>query len=323
MRSLTRHVAAVLVLFSLSSAIGASEAFAGVYGGVGSVNHVGGKSKGSSTTVDEDNLESVAFIEGAPAEKVCQTRTGRAVVVSVGDPVPQTWTEDYWRDIPDSDPPAREHVVITHTKFYFQEVKLTCGSGTWTTIRCTPAENACPPPKPKPDPFAVGKRMVRTIGWGSARPRFAPDWRKTRKYPFVIANAPMFFWFPTVDWYDRESESQACNGDQCVVARVEARPVAAVFDSGSEGSSSCPYQGDEVLSESQYVAARERNECMFTYAHSSTLQTGNVYKATAWIEFEIWIQDIDGVMVREGGDNWGIDTDVNVPVGEVQGVSTR
>jgi hypothetical protein len=324
MRSFTRKVSTVIVLIGALTIANVGSAWAGVYAGDGAVSHVGQGRRGGSTSVDEDKLDAIAYIEGAPAEKVCQTRSGSAVTEELGPPIPQTWVEDYWQPIIGSKPPASEHIYVTHTKYIFQEMKMSCGSGVpWTATRCTPVEIACPPPKQKPDAYAIGQRMKRTVYWGEVHPRFTPDWRTARKYPFVVAQLPMFFWFPESDWQDKVSESRACNGDQCVVARVEARTVASVFDAGNGDEVSCDNRGDEVSTEAEFNAAKAANRCTYTYQHSSTTEPGNVFHATAWIEYEIHILNARGIMVPDGGTNWGVDADVSVPVGEVEGVTAK
>ncbi len=279
---------------------------------------------GGSTEVTEESLKSQVFINGAPADAVCQTRRGNAIDVSYGpiEEVKETKTEV--RTNPDTG--KTEKVDVTYTVQLSQTVTLTCGSATWTTTRCIEIAGGrpCPPPRPKPDVRSVSRAMADEVSWPVPRPHFAPDWRLGDRTP--ITQAPMFFWFERGDWENVTSYAQACNSDgQCVQAGVQAVPYMSVFDAGNGETASCNSAGVEVLTAAAYRTNSELDECKYIYHHSSTTAPGHApYPAKTWIQFRMQTLNESNFFVDDPTlSDRGVDIELAVPVGEIEAVSVR
>jgi hypothetical protein len=279
---------------------------------------------GGSTEVTDESLRAQVFIKGAPADAVCQTRSGDAIEVSYGPRVPITETTVEVVTNPETG--DKETVTKTRTVQYSQTVTLNCGSESWTTTRCIEIAGGrpCPPAQPKPDPLAVGRSMADEVSWPTPRPHFAPDWRKGDRFP--ITQAPMFFWFENDDWHNVTSYAKACNLDgQCIQAGVQAVPYMSFFDAGNGETASCESRGAEILTAAAYETNSAFDECKYIYRHSSTTQSdGGPYAARTWIQYKMQTLNARFQFVDDPTlDDRGVDVLLQVPVGEIEALTAR
>ncbi len=282
------------------------------------------KNSGTSTDVNDENIEAVAFIDGAPADKVCQTRSGNSIEVEYG-PI-ENVSES--RTITVTDPVTGN--ITAETEWYVtqqkQKITLTCGSATWSTYRCieVPGGKPCPPPRPKPDARAVGRHMVDTASWKVPSPFFAPDWRDRSKTPFTLTQIATFYWYSLNDYQPLTSKAKACNLDgQCVEAGIRADPYMSVLETGTGDTVACEGPGVPIETPEAYDANKGKDECMYIYKHSSTTQPDRVYGARTWIQFKMQIMNERGDFVDDPLlSDRGVDVVLSIPVGEVEAVST-
>jgi hypothetical protein len=289
-----------------------------------------------------DGLTAEVMIDDGPADAICVARRGEAGAPSVRweEPprkedvqVTQVFAD---RLVPGSDPPRYEPVLIREDTVYIRRWKLmtlSCAGTTRTVRVCVPGPGqpttVCPDIK-KPDGRTVARHNMDFVPWPDIHPQFAPNVASDGPNNFAITQAPLFFWVSDEDWAARPTATaQACNAAGCITSITQGRPIAVGLVPGVDDSDiACPSDpGRPITSAAAYEDARRDGTChMYTYKHSSTT-VGGSYKATVYLDYQVWIGAVDEddfrnnvAFAADAGNQYTTFIQFDLKVGEIEAV---
>ncbi len=276
-------------------------------------------------------------VDDGPADVSCVSRKGDPVAPTVEweEPTDEDIRDTYaLRDIPGSDPPRTEKVLVSRTVIRkWKVISYTCGGVARSVRVCVPEpgqpDTVCPPVE-KLDGRRVALHNIKYASWRDLSPQFAPHIEREGEDRFAITQAPIFFWFPEDDWdYQPTAKAIACNAAGCLTATTVAIPIATGFLPGVPGVAiECTTNGRAITSAAVYERARSSKAChQYTYRHSSTT-VGGAYQASVYMDYQINIGSFDEAnpdnsfpLSPDPGNIWESTVSFDLKVGEIEAVS--